>query len=85
MRELYLIPWTSCGTDGFYFLFGRDYDKQETYPRDTSVRRAMLDELESGGSLRTGGMFFLAEHIDLFGQKPYRGMLKVENLKLLAV
>lgn len=85
MRELYLVPWPSGGTDGFYFLFGRDYDKQSTYPRDTSVRRAMLDELESGGSLRSGGMFFLAEHINLFGQKPYRTMLKVEDIKALAV
>jgi len=76
MRELYLVPWPSGGTDGFYFLFGRDYDKQTVYPRDTSVRRAMLDELESGGSLRSGGMFFLAEHIELFGQKPYRTMLR---------
>ncbi|MFA6104272.1 MAG: hypothetical protein WCV67_19195 [Victivallaceae bacterium] len=79
MRELYLVPWPSGCADGFYFIFGRDYDKQVTYPRDTSIRRAMLDELRTGGCLRSGGMFFLAEHIELFGQKPYRTMLKVED------
>ena len=55
------------------------------HPRDTSVRRAMLDELQSGGSLRSGGMFFLAEDIERFGQKPYRNVFKVEGLKSLAV
>ena len=85
MRELYLVPRPSGGTDGFYFLFGRDYDKQADYPRDTSVRRAMLDELQSGRCLRSGGMFFLAEHIELFGQKPYRNVFKVDDFKTLAV
>lgn len=85
MRELYLVPWTSAGTDGFYFIFGRNYDKQSSYSRDNSVRRTMLDQLEAGRRLHTGGMFCLAEHVDLLGRQPYRTMFKVEDLKSLAI
>ncbi len=80
MRELYLFPRPSSGHDGVYFIFGREKGDYMEYPRDNSMRRAMLDVLQNGGRLRSGGMFFLKEHLPLFGQSPYRKMQKnIEN------
>ena len=73
MRECYLFPATSSGMDGFFFLFGKNYDDLSRAPRDTSVRRAMLEILEGGENLRLGGMLFFAEDFDKFGTSCYRG------------
>jgi hypothetical protein len=74
MRECYLFPHGSSGRDGMYFLFGKVYDEAElpSAPRDTSVRRAMLEILESGERLRTGSMLYFADDLDSFGQSAYR-------------
>lgn len=74
MRELYLFPAQSSSVDGVYFIFGRDTGDFRSYPRDNSVRRAMLDVLQNGGRLRRGGMFFLKNELPLFGSQPYRKM-----------
>ncbi len=85
MREIYLFPAPSSGKDGLVFIFGRDDGDYNEYPRDNSMRRAMLDALQNGPGLRVGGMFFLPEHMEQFGQSPYRkagflnGKLKMEN------
>lgn len=76
MRELYLFPYgSSSGNDGVYFIFGRHDGDYKDYPRDNSVRRAMLDVLQNGGKLRSGSMFFLEEDMAHFGQQPYRSNL----------
>ncbi len=75
MRELYLFPAISTGNDGVYFIFGRHDGDYKDYPRDNSVRRAMLDVLQNGGKLRSGSMFFLEEDMAHFGQQPYRSNL----------
>ena len=72
MRQLYLLPWRSSGRDGLFFLFGRDDGDLKDYPRDTSVRRALLDILASGRRLRCGGMFILPPHLEQVGQEYYR-------------
>lgn len=72
MRELYLFPTISSGNDGVYFIFGRHDGDYKDYPRDNSVRCAMLDVLQNGGRLRVGGMFFLEDDIARFGQQAYR-------------
>ncbi|MFA7229914.1 MAG: hypothetical protein WC071_01460 [Victivallaceae bacterium] len=72
MRQLYLSPWPSNGRDGMFFIFGRDAGDFKTYPRDNSIRRAMLEILDSGQKLRSGGMFILPEHINHFGEEYYR-------------
>jgi hypothetical protein len=72
MRQLYLQPWRSSGRDGLFFIFGRDDGDLKDYPRDNSVRRAMLDILASGRRLRSGGMFILPEHLESFGREYYR-------------
>lgn len=70
-EEFYLFPFTSSGKDGLYFVLGTEEFDSNT-PRDTRLRKAMLEHLESGQSLRTGGMFFQIQDLTLHGQKPYQ-------------
>ena len=74
MEELYLFPVPSERMDGFRFVFCREYDDLSKAPRETRLHRGMLDILESGGSLRSGGMFFLKDDLSTFGSKHYRSM-----------
>jgi hypothetical protein len=70
-RELYLFPTPSGNRSGLYFVFGKDEIDIATAPRDTSLRRALLDHLEAGGSLISGGMFLLLEDLAHFGTQIY--------------
>jgi hypothetical protein len=81
LRELYLLPQISDGQDGVYFIFGKTGGDYSTYPRDTTIRRVMLDELNAGRNLRSGAMFFMTKHLNKFGQQPYRKELYPELLK----
>ncbi len=72
MQQLYLLPWRSSGKDGMFFIFGRDDGNWREYPRDNSIRRTMLDILESGRRLRLQGMFYLFDDIPQFGTEYYR-------------
>lgn len=71
-RELYLFPVPSGDRAGVYFIFGEDDPNPRSAPRDTSLRRALLDHLASGGRLISGGMFLLTEDFRHFGSQVYR-------------
>ncbi len=71
-RELYLFPVRSNGRAGLQFIFGREDVDPATAPRDTSLRRALLDRLAAGLPLRAGGMFCLPEELAEYGRQPYR-------------
>ena len=71
-RELYLYPIPSGDRSGLVFVFGKDDIDLDTAPRDTSLRRALLDHMAAGGRLIGGGMFCLTEDFARFGQQPYR-------------
>jgi hypothetical protein len=75
MRQVYLFPCRSNGKDGGFFIFGKDSGDISRYPTDNSVRNAMLNILDSGRRLRSGGMFILPEHLDRFGEEYYRNNL----------
>ncbi len=51
------------GVDGLYFVFGRDGGDLRTYPRDNSLRKAMMSILDSGRLLRSGGMIVPTETV----------------------
>jgi hypothetical protein len=70
-RELYLFPIPSGRRAGLFFVFGKDEIDPATAPRDTSLRRALLEHLEQGGRLIAGGMFLLTDDLDRFGSQPY--------------
>lgn len=71
-RELYLYPIPSGDRSGLVFVFGKDDVDIETAPRNTSLRRALLEHMRAGGRLIGGGMFFLCEDFDQFGTAVYR-------------
>ena len=72
MRQVYLVPARGSGKDGLFFIFCRDYDRLEEYPRQTRLQRALLDVLEGGGRLRATGMVMLRDDIERMGNRPYR-------------
>ncbi len=72
MQNVYLFPVKSSGRDGMFFVFQRDYEDISQAPRDTSLRRTMVEILEKDEKLRSGGMFILAEDVHLFGTQKYR-------------
>ena len=73
-RELYLFPTPNRrdSRSGLYFVFGTDSVDLATAPRDTSMRRALLDHLATDGRLLGGGMFLLLEDFDHYGTQVYR-------------
>jgi hypothetical protein len=70
-RELYLFPIFSGGRSGIDRIFGGNLDDLSKAPRDTSLRRAVLEHLERGGYLRGGGALLFAEDLD-WGAQVYR-------------
>ncbi len=72
MRELYLFPVQSAGNDGMFFVFYKDFKNLSEAPRETRLQKAMLDILESGRKLRSGGMAFFIEDLENFGTQHYR-------------
>ena len=72
MRQVYLVPARGSGRDGLFFIFCRDYDRLEEYPRQTRLQRALLDVLEGGGRLRATGMVMLRGDVERMGSRPYR-------------
>ncbi|MDD5728144.1 MAG: hypothetical protein PHV59_06245 [Victivallales bacterium] len=77
MRQVYLFPMISSGKDGLFFIFGKEHGDLSEYPRDNSIRRAMLSVFDEGKRLRTGGMFYLPEHLSQFGTEYYRANWKL--------
>jgi hypothetical protein len=80
-REVYLVPSPSGSPIGLYFIFGEDKVDLATAPRDTSLRRAVIDHLLAGRELRVGGMFLLPEDLDRFGTQPYRANWPPKGLR----
>ncbi len=72
-KEFYLFPIFSGGRSGFERIFGGDFRDLSKAPRDTTLRRAVLDHLEAGGYLRGGGGLLFAEDLD-WGAQVYRKM-----------
>jgi len=70
--EVYLYPVPSGGRDGLYFIFGAGEIDPASAPRDTSIRRTLLDELAAGHPLLSGGMFMLTDDFRHFGTQYYR-------------
>ncbi|MFA6108189.1 MAG: acyltransferase domain-containing protein [Candidatus Latescibacterota bacterium] len=80
LRELYLYPIPSGGSDGLWFVFLQDPFDPATAPRQTSVQRAILDFLAQGHGWRCGGMFLLLDHVRHYGTQHYRAQWPVAGL-----
>ena len=77
-REFYLFPIHSNKRSGFNRIFGTNSQNFSKLPRDTRLRRAVLDCLESGGNLRSGGALLLAQDLDWGNQIYQKGLSNSE-------
>ncbi len=71
-KEVFLFPVWSSGKEGLFFVFDTEDIDLDTIETKTSLQRAMVSHLKSGGVLRAGGMFFLSKDIDQLGHRYYR-------------
>jgi hypothetical protein len=71
-KEVFLFPTWSSGKEGLFFVFDTEEIDLDTIKTKTSLQRAMVSHLKSGGVLRAGGMFFLFKDIDQLGCRHYR-------------
>ena len=69
-KEFYLFPIFSGGRSGIDRIFGGEVRDFANAPRDTSLRRAVLDHLQRGGYLRGGGGVLFPDELD-WGRNVY--------------
>ncbi len=70
-KECYLFPlFCPGGRNGLTRIFGPHAANLATAPRDTTMRRAVLDHLDSGGYLKSGGALLFPENLD-WGTQTY--------------
>ena len=70
-KEFYLYPILSGGRSGIERIFRKGLTDLSTAPRDTRLRRAVLDHLQSGGYLRAGGGLIFPEDLN-WGDQVYQ-------------
>ena len=70
MQELYLWPRLGNGEQTFERVFSGVPADLTKAPRDTTLRRAILDHVLAGGQMRSGGMFLLTGDLD-WGRQVY--------------
>ena len=70
-REVYLLPGRGDGRSTLERVFGGVPADLRQAPRDTALRRAILDHLLAGRHLRNGRCFLLPEDLD-WGAQVYR-------------
>jgi len=71
-RECYLFPLNARGhRSGLERIFGPYTHDLSTAPRDSSMRRAVLDHIQAGGVLISGGCLLWPEHLTQWGTQTY--------------
>jgi len=71
LSEFYLYPMKSDDGQTFVRIFGSKPENLASAPRDTALRRAVLDFVSAGNQMRMGGGFILVDDLD-WGNTPYR-------------
>lgn len=70
-KEVYLFPILSTEQSALERVFGEVPEDLTRCPKDTSLRRAIIDHLLAGGHLRGGGCFLLPKDLS-WGKQVYR-------------
>lgn len=70
-KEFYLYPIRSSGQSTFDRVFGSGGVDPASAPRDTTLRRVILEHLERGGHFRGGGCFLFPQDL-AWGSQVYR-------------
>jgi len=71
-RQMYLVPLAGNQEDALEWVFDGQQADLGRAPRDTSLRRAVLNHLEAGGELGGGGCFLFPEDQPAWGTDVYR-------------
>jgi hypothetical protein len=71
-RQMYLVPKVGNQADSLEWVFDGHQGDLARAPRDTSLRRAVLNHLEAGGELSGGGCFLFPEDLPAWGTDTYR-------------
>jgi hypothetical protein len=72
LRQMYLLPVAGDGSGAFFFIFGEVPADLSRAPRDTTLRRALIDHVRGGGRWRGGACFLLPEDLPAWGTGTYR-------------
>lgn len=72
LRQLYLVPASGDGEAALDWAFDGVPTDLARAPRDTALRRALLDHLQQGGHMRAGGGFLLPADLPAWGTDIYR-------------
>ncbi|MEK7396552.1 MAG: acyltransferase domain-containing protein [Candidatus Poribacteria bacterium] len=78
-REFYLFPILSGSRSGLDRIFRNGVKDITKAPRDTTLRRVVLDHLQAGGYLRGGGGLIFPEVLD-WGTRVYHRQFSVDTL-----
>jgi hypothetical protein len=71
-RQMYLVPLPGNQEDALEWVFDGEQADLAAAPRDTLLRRAVLNHLEKGGQLGGGGCFLFPEDLPAWGTEMYR-------------
>ena len=72
-REGYAFPGVEArGIEGLFFVFGSDNADPLSFPGDNRMFEAFRRLIKAGKTLRTGGVFFLADKLEKYGTQYYR-------------
>jgi len=72
LRQMYLLPVADNGGGAFFFTFGQAPTDLSQLPRDTTLRRALIDHVLRGGHWRGGACFLLPQDLPAWGTDIYR-------------
>lgn len=72
LRQMYLLPVADDGHAALEWVFGDVPTDLRQAPRDTTLRRALLDHVLGGGRLRGGACFLLPADLPRWGADTYR-------------
>jgi hypothetical protein len=72
LRQMYLLPAAGDGRSALEWVFGGVPADLRQAPRDTTLRRALLDHVLGGGHLRGGSCFLLPADLPRWGADTYR-------------
>lgn len=78
-REFYLYPLRTSDNAVWERVFGKRLEDLASAPKDTVLRRAVIDYYEGGYRLHDAGGFILKEDLN-WGQEVYQGTASIQSI-----
>ncbi|OGV52915.1 MAG: hypothetical protein A2X49_09965 [Lentisphaerae bacterium GWF2_52_8] len=72
-KEFYCVPYHHgiCTNETLRRVFGKDRERLDEAPKDTSMKKAIFEHYKNGGVFRESGAFILMDEISTYGQENY--------------